>query len=613
MKHRTKDEGAQRIGRLARKPLWVRWVLPIVTCIALIFLGWLGFEAFGAKSNLEKTRSDAQQAKEAMLAGKSDEAVRWAQSAQINARKAQKATHSSPWSIAAAVPLLGSPLKTAQQMSDVVVGLADDVLLPAAQAGAGISPDKLVQGTRIDFNLLRSQEPKLTELAAAAEKLDAKSQAISSTYLPVIGNARSQLQDQTAKLASLLGNTVIAAKLAPSMLGADGPRTYLMAFQTPAEARGTGGLLGAYGILRFDNGVPTVDKLGSNAGLAGGCRKYVGYDCADVVPGAEVDLGPEFNEVYGWARPLEDFRNSNLSPHFPYAAQIWTSMWEVSGVKVDGVIALDPVVLSYVLGAIGPVTLGDGEVINADNVVELTMSKAYFRFSNDNNARKKYLQDIANAVVEKMKGTIQSPRQLIDALGKAVGEGRISVWSASPADQKILENTPLAHIVPDDEAPYAQVVINNLAGNKIDYYLEREIEYSAAGCEGDVRDSTVTVRLTNTAPSASLPELVGGSTGLGSDIPLKVPSGSMVSSVRLLATKGAKLIDVSSNGKRTEAIKHLERGRPSYEVQIVILPGQSAELTFHLSEPTTPGEPRVPVQPLIDNVDPRVSVPVCSG
>ena len=44
-------------------------------------------------------------------------------------------------------------------------------------------------------------------------------------------------------------------------------RTYFMGFQTNAEARGTGGLLGGFGILRFDNGKATVDTLAPNTGL----------------------------------------------------------------------------------------------------------------------------------------------------------------------------------------------------------------------------------------------------------------------------------------------------------------------------------------------------------
>ena len=137
-------------------------------------------------------------------------------------------------------------------------------------------------------------------------------------------------------------------------------------------------------------------------------------------------------------------------------------------------------------------------------MVELTESTAYIRFADDQHARKQYLLDIASEVVKKMTGQVESPRQLLDALGKAVSEGRIAVWSSSPADQKLLEETPLAHIVPDDPAPYAAVVINNLGGNKMDYYLKRQIEYSAEAVN-ETRKSTVTVRLTNTAPDGRCP------------------------------------------------------------------------------------------------------------
>ena len=190
-------------------------------------------------------------------------------------------------------------------------------------------------------------------------------------------------------------------------------------------------------------------------------------------------------------------------------------MWaQQSGMNVDGVIAIDPVALSYILGAVGPITMPDGEVVTKDNVVELTESTAYIRFPTDQTARKKYLQDIANEVVKKIKGRWNRHVKLLDALGKAVSERRIAVWSSSPADQKLLEETPLAHVVPDDPAPYAEVVINNLGGNKLDYYLKRKIEYAADGCDGEKRMSTVTIRLTNTLQDARpLPDYVAAPDG----------------------------------------------------------------------------------------------------
>jgi hypothetical protein len=289
-------------------------------------------------------------------------------------------------------------------------------------------------------------------------------------------------------------------------------------------------------------------------------------------------------------------------------------MWErESGKRIDGVIALDQVALSYILGAVGPVTLGDGEVVTQDNVVELTGSTSYIRFPKDQVARKAYLQSIATAVVQKMTGQIQSPGKLLDALGRAAGERRISVWSAFPAEQQVLEETPLGHILPEDTGPFAQVVINNFGGNKMDYYLERDIEYAADGCDGEMRNSTVTVRLTNAATDVSrLPDYVTTSAGLPPDLPIKVPPGSMVSSVRVLATKGAELVNLTSNGERVVPNREsVERGHPSFEIFVVIPPGESGELVFQLSEPTVAGEALVPVQPLIDSIEPAVSVPTC--
>lgn len=586
------------------RALWARRATKLTVLgllvLAIAFAAWLGTGAFTAKSSLEEARDSAQQAKEALLKGDTEEASRWAGKAQSQAQSARDAAHSLPWNIAAAVPWLGSPFKTGQQISDVVLGLASDVLRPTAEVGVTIAPDKLIQQGRVDVQLLRAQEPQLSKISEQATRLNAEAKAISQpAFFSALGDARTKLQEQTADITGLLENTALAARLVPAMMGADGPRTYFMGFQTNAEARGTGGLLGGFGILRFDNGTASVDDLGPNIELTGAT--------------SPTDFGPDFNEQYGFTNPGTDFRNSNMSPHFPYAAQIWKSMWaQKTGQNVDGVIAMDPVALSHILGAVGSVTMPDGEVVTQDNVVELTESTAYERFPTDQIARKKYLQDIANEVVKKVTGPVESPRTLLDALGKAIGEGRIAVWSANPDEQKLLEETPLAHVVPDDPAPFAEVVINNLAGNKMDYYLKRTIEYAADGCEGDTRNSTVTVRLTNTmAPDKPVPDYVGGAGGLLPGAPFSVPKGTMLTSVRLIATQGATLQSVMSNGQKVPTYQSKERGHPTFEVQVAIPPGQSGELVFRLSEPTVPGAARVPVQPLVDSVKPVVSVPEC--
>jgi hypothetical protein len=579
----------------------VRWT-GLVLLIAFVAFGcWLGSEALHAKSNLEQARHSAEEAKVALSQGNAEDAAKWVSGAHAHAQTARDAAHSLPWNIASVVPWLGSPFETGQQITDVVLGLVDDVLQPSGQVGAAISPDRLLEGNRLNVQLLRDAAPKLSEISAATTKLDADARAISDPkYLSPLRDARAQLQAQISDISKLIQNTALAARVAPSMMGADGARTYFMGFQTNAEARGTGGLLGAFGILHLDNGTATVDDVSANDEING--------------PFAPIDLGAEYATQYGFTNPTTDSRNSNQSSHFPYAAQIWKSMWvQESGMDVDGAIAIDPVALSYVLSAVGAVTMPNGEVITKDNVVELTESTAYSRFPTDQRARQKYLQDIANAVVRKMTGRIESPRKLLEALGKAVSERRIAVWSSSPADQKLLEETPLAHVIPTDPAPYAEVVINNLGGDKLDYYLRRRIEYAADGCDESTRLSTVTIGLTNTVTGEPLPDYVANSAGLLPQIPISAPRATMFTSVRLLATKGAKLVSVLANGQRVPAFANTERGHPSFEVQVAVPPGQSGELSFHLSEPTAPGEVRVPIQPLLDTITPAISVPECSG
>ncbi|MCZ0729000.1 DUF4012 domain-containing protein [Mycolicibacterium iranicum] len=572
--------------------------------MALVVVGlgfWVAVGAFDAKSKLEQARASAQSAKDALLDGNTEAASKAAGEALTSAHEARDATHSIAWNIVSAVPWLGSPFRTGQQVTEVVLGLASDVLRPAADVGLTISPERLYRDGRVDVDLLRSQEPDLRELATNATRLNGEAAAISDPrYLSLMSDARSELQSQISDVTSLIENVALASRLAPSMMGVDGPRNYFMGFQTNAEVRGTGGLLGGYGILRFDNGVPSVDTLAPNTNLENAV--------------APVDLGPEYDQQYGFQNPFFDFRNSNISPHFPYAAQIWQGMWlEQTGSNVDGVIAIDPVALSYILGAVGPVAVTDGEVVTKDNVVELTESTAYMRFPTDQVARKQYLQDIANAVVTKMTGRVDSPRKLLDALGKAVSERRIAIWSAIPEDQKLLEETPLAHIVPESDAPYAGVVLNNLGGNKLDYYLRTQIEYAADECRGPTRASTVNVKLTNAVPNEPLPDYVASASGLSPELGLTLPNGSSVTSVRLFATKGSELSGVILNGQRVPAIHYTERGHPVFEVQVIMTAGQTAEIMFQLSEPAVPGKPQAPSQPLVETVTPKVMVPECAG
>ncbi len=96
--------------------------------------------------------------------------------------------------------------------------------------------------------------------------------------------------------------------VAPILAGSQSPKLYLIAFQNSAEARGTGGILGAYAIIEFNKGSIKVIKTGSNEPLYGSSLEKI-----------PIDVPNEYRKLYGENPAI--LQNSNLSPHFPYGAK----------------------------------------------------------------------------------------------------------------------------------------------------------------------------------------------------------------------------------------------------------------------------------------------------
>ncbi|MGC5257545.1 DUF4012 domain-containing protein [Gordonia sp. DT218] len=567
----------------------------VLVAVLLALLAWLVYSALQVKGDLESARTDATQARSSALDGDENGARQAAEAAADSARRAGERSHGVVWSAAAAIPWLGAPLDSVQQMSDAVADFSTGVLVPSAQLASVLNPSEIRSGDAINTEPLRAAQH---ELAAAAEKSTAianRVAAIEPTWLGVVGDAQQQLQEQVDQATATLDGTNVAAQLVPSMLGGNGSRNYFLAFQTPSESRGTGGLVGGFAVLNATSGRLTVPTLGVNSVLR--------YPAKPLV-----DFGPDYDAIYSSFHPYTDHRNANLSPNFPDAARIWIANWKKqTGQQLDGAMALDPVALSYVLKVTGPVTLPGGEKITAENVVPITLSTSYERFAGDNEARKIYLQSIAKAVVGQLGTSKGDAGAILEALGHGVHERRIMVYSTRPQEQRILETTNLAHQISDTASPYLQVALGNASGNKVDYYLRRDIDYRSGGCTGPVRESTVTVKLTNTLDDLSLPDYVIGSMGTRLD----VPKGTSLTNVEMLTTKGALIKQITVDGQSPMYVEQTLNGRPYVATMVRIPPGQTVTVTLTLDEPTTDGEPDVPIQPLVDNPKVSVDVPVC--
>ncbi|MEV4375495.1 DUF4012 domain-containing protein [Streptosporangium sp. NPDC049644] len=504
--------------------------------------------------------------------------------ARLHAAEARRLTGGPDWWLISHVPFAGDAATTVGGLAWAADELTD-VLTGVQEAGAPFMTvtDRALNDMRGQLATLDAVAPVLSDAVTRLARVESRLRATpADTRLNTLDEARNTALSGLARLRGPLRIAADTAVLLPPMLGKEGTRRYFLAFQTNAEARGTGGLVGAFGILNADRGRIAVERLSANTGLV-----------TSPVPVA--DHGPDFLRRYGpgAARMLSV---SNLSPHFPYAAAIWTGLWErQSRTRLDGAVATDPVGLAYLLRLTGPVTLPGGEQVTEGNVVDLTERLAYVRYP-DSAARKRFLIRVAGAVSEALPRAFSDPMALLPVLGRMVGERRIQVWSRHGAEQRLLARAPIGGVLPSRPGPFAGLVVNNSAGGKLDYYLDRSLDYELGPCQGGLRSSTVRIRLTNDVPKEVLPSYVTGRLDLSRRQHLP---GSNLLWVSLYGGRGGQVTEARLDGARMAILREKERFHPVYSTMLELAPGQSRSLEFDLTEPVSGKPPLAPVQPLV--------------
>jgi len=572
-----------RSGRRRRAGAARRVTLAAAAAAVLLGLAWILVTGLLARRELERVRAGVPRLRALISEGNVAGARGEADELRGSAHRAHLLTTGPAWYAAAAIPYLGDPLDTVRGVTASVDDLGRTVLPGLAGVADRVNPRTLLTaGDRIDVDLLATAAPALGTAAADVAGARAAVAALPAhTWLAPADGARSALLGQLGDLHAALAGADQTARILPAMLGRHGPRRVFIGVQNEAESRGTGGLPGAFAIAVASRGRITLTRFENDSTLFG------------VSTG--LDFGPDYRNRYAGADSTNFYGNSNISPHFPYAARIWAAMWQRrSGQRIDATVALDPTALSYLLAVTGPARLADGTELGAGNIVALTQQAEYARFADDT-ARKAYLLEVARAAVTRLLGRHGDPAGLVRALARAAGERRLLVWSADPAVQGLLEQTPVAGTVPAGDGPYSGLVVVNAAGNKLDYYLDRSLHYRRTGC-GDTRTVTATIQLTNTAPRSGLPAIVTGR----NDRP-RYPTrpGDNRLLVSYYATRGARLLAATLDGTPTTVSPQRENGHPVYTLAVETPVARRRTLVLTLTEPAAAGPLTVLRQPLV--------------
>ncbi|HET9518013.1 MAG TPA: DUF4012 domain-containing protein, partial [Actinoplanes sp.] len=492
------------------------------------------------------------------------------------------------WSAATNLPFYGDDLAAVRTVSQVLDDLAGNGLPALLDVAAGLDPSTLApRNGRIDLTALNAAGPRIAAGLGVIRKAQSTVDTIAVDDLAEqLRVAVLQLKGGLAKAERLTSTADRAATLLPPMLGAAGPRTYLILFQNLAEVRATGGMPGAYIVIKADGGQVTITDQGTAAGDL------------KVFDTPVMQLSEDMDALYT-QRPAVFPANVNLTPDFPTAAMLARKMYQVrKGVAVDGVFATDPVALSYLLKTTGPVAMPKGAALTADNAVRLLLSEVYANYP-DQAEQDLYFAGAARATFEALLKGQGDPKGMINQLARASGERRLLVWSADEQEQAALNDTVLQGRLPADDggAPTVGVFLNDGSGAKLSYYLNQTAALSLGDCDEDTptRELKLAITLGSTAPTGGLPAYV---TGLGlSGAPYTVQTQVMV-----FAPTGGGVIEAFVDGKPVEIGGGSERGRHVGVITVDLPPGATQKLDVTLQTGDLPAgdvKPRLWTTPTV--------------
>lgn len=528
---------AQRARRRVAVGASVALLLGVITVVVLT--AYIANRALVAKDSLESAQGQLTTFKNALGQPNAPSTAALYTKLQKNTTKAADQVDDPVWALYERIPVVGPNLKAFRQTADLVDTLVHDGVGPLAEAANGISIDSLKpHDGGIDIEPLKKLTPAMGDIDDAITAADRSARAIDTT------DVVSQLKGPVAQVQSMLAEakpiTHELRKVMPVLypaLGGDGARRYLLIFQNNAEERASGGNPASMAMLVVNHGKIKLGKQGDS----GNFPKYT-----------TPPYTPKGAGNGDWPKIYTDYAstyvtNITMTPDFPSTAKMARAMWrDTFGGKVDGVISFDPVALSYLMKATGPVTLADGQTVDSSNVVSYLLYEVYAKHTSPD-VQDAVFASAAQGIFKAVTNGAGDPKSYLAQLDPMIKEQRLKMWSIRDDEQELLIDSPVGNMLPEDnsEATVLGVYNNDDATSKMSYFMDQQIKVTANTCAATPK-YTVSTKVVNTLPVSraySLPDYVKAHQP-------RIVAGGDRQWVQLYGPVGAKLVAAYVDGKK---------------------------------------------------------------
>ncbi|MGQ9710885.1 MAG: DUF4012 domain-containing protein [Anaerolineae bacterium] len=386
------------------------------------------------------------------------------------------------------LPRVGGDLRAAPHLLVMADGLTEagtvvcDLLGPAL-AGDSLSLDGAIRLlTEEQSDLKRAQ-------AAVARAEEAWRQVDVSRLSPRMARRVAPLGRM---LPALRAGLDVAAAM-PDLLGANGPRVYLIIAQNEDELRPTGGYITGVGEVRMENGRIAAMTFRDS---------YAVDDFTQPYPDPPEPLR-RYMGIDLWV-----FRDSNWSPDFPTAARQAIALYRPGDpVTVDGVIALDQYAVKELVGAVGPLPVeGADEPITGETVISY-MRRAW---EPEDGAltgewwreRKSFMGPLAEALWARIQREDVDWLRLAETVVRLLDEKHLLLYIPHPVVAPLLAERGWDGALQAGPADFLLVVDANVGYNKASAKVQQAITYEVDLGRNPPR-ATLTLVYTHTVPTGS--------------------------------------------------------------------------------------------------------------
>lgn len=383
------------------------------------------------------------------------------------------------------LPVIGRQLASARALARSG-DQATEALVPLVREVQRVRADP---ATADRSRVLRSLATRLASVDAVLTDLDL---GPDEALVAPLADARAEFAVQVTDLEEQVRSArLIADGLADFFEGSE----YLLLGANNAEMRLASGMYLSVGELRVDGGEFDMSELEPAEDLA-------------PVRGVPV-LDQDLQDRWGFVTPSDDYRSLSYTARFSDAvAPQALAMWEAQrGRRLDGVVALDPMVLQALMRSTGPVTI-DGATFDESSVLDYLLVEQYLAYEGDDlkTVRRDRLSELARAVLAQLGEGSWDPVQLLRDLEPLARGGHIRMWSPIEQQQAAWRELGVDGTLTGREVG---VFLLNHGASKLDPFVNLAVDAGVSAREGGGSTLRLEITLRNETPAVLPPYTAG--------------------------------------------------------------------------------------------------------